>query len=221
MTIGTATATTGTGTGSGGTGTGTGTGTTTLGLGAPTYVGSLFVADLGTGLAVSLANPNAPPGNANSIVPVQGPGIATVTNPVGGLTPTISAPSGNLGGRIVRINPVTGAVSDFAQGFDTVGTSTSSSFIGSSLSITFSADGTTLYAADNDGIWQFKTVTDLASSTSGSLIGLNDLRTFGVPYDGQGTAVAVVDTGVDALNPSFRGRVTAGHQHRHRRPGQR
>ena len=32
----------------------------------------------------------------------------------------------------------------------------------SSLSITFSADGTTLYAADDDGIWQFKTVASLA-----------------------------------------------------------
>ena len=47
-------------------------------------------------------------------------------------------------------------------------------------------------------IWQFKTTADLADSTSGTLVGLNDLRTLGVPYDGQNSAVAVVDTGVDA-----------------------
>ncbi len=204
MTIGTAT-TTGTGSGT----PGVGTGTTTLALGAPTYVGSLFVADLGTGLAVSLTTPNAPAGVGNTIVPVQGPGGATVVNPVGGLTPSVSAPSGNIGGRIVRISP-TGVVTDFAEGFDTVGSFDSSSFVNSSLSISFSADGTTLYASDNDAIWQFKSVADLASSTSGSLIGLNDLRTFGVPYDGQGTAVAVIDSGVDATNPNFRGRVSLG-----------
>ena len=45
-----------------------------------------------------------------------------------------------------------------------------------------------LYASDDDGIWQFKTTADLAGSTSGSLIGLNDLRTLGVPYDGQNGA---------------------------------
>ena len=70
----------------------------------------------------------------------------------------------------------------------------------SSLSVTFSADGTTMYVADDDGIWQFKTVTSLASATSGSLIGLNDLRSLGVPYDGQGSAVAVIDTGVDSFS---------------------
>ena len=80
----------------------------------------------------------------------------------------------------------------------------------SSLSLTFSADGTTMFAADDDGIWQFKTVADLASSTSGSITGLNDLRTLGVPYDGQGSAVAVIDTGVDAFSAPFRGRVATG-----------
>ena len=30
------------------------------------------------------------------------------------------------------------------------------------LSISFSADGTTLYASDDQGIWQFKTTADLA-----------------------------------------------------------
>ena len=49
------------------------------------------------------------------------------------------------------------------------------------------ADGTTLYASDNDGIWQFKTVGSLANSSAGSLIGLNDLRSLGVPYEGQDT----------------------------------
>ena len=76
--------------------------------------------------------------------------------------------------------------------------STSSSFVGSSLSITFSADGTTLYAADDDGIWQFKTTASLAGSSSGTIVGLNDLRTLGVPYDGQNSAVDVIDTGIDA-----------------------
>ena len=78
------------------------------------------------------------------------------------------------------------------------------------LSISFSADGTTLYASDDEGIWQFKTTADLADSTSGTLVGLNDLRTLGVPYDGQNSAVAVVDTGVDAKSPPFRGRVAPG-----------
>ena len=76
--------------------------------------------------------------------------------------------------------------------------------------ISFSADGTTLFASDDQGIWQFKTTADLASSTSGTLVGLNDLRTLGVPYDGQNSAVAVVDTGVDAASPPFRGRVAPG-----------
>ncbi len=96
------------------------------------------------------------------------------------------------------------------QGFNTCGAQDSSSFDDSSLSITFSADGTTLYASDDDGIWQFKTTASLAGSTSGSLIGLNDLRILGVPYDGQDSAVAVIDTGVDASTPNFRGRVATG-----------
>src|SRR5262249_24607570 len=47
-------------------------------------------------------------------------------------------------------------------------------------------------------------------STTGSLIGLNDLRSLGVPYEGQDSAVAIVDTGVDAKTPNFRGRVAPG-----------
>jgi hypothetical protein len=85
-----------------------------------------------------------------------------------------------------------------------------SSFINSELSISFSGDGTTLWASDNQGIWQFKTTASLADSTTGTLIGLNDLRTLGVPYDGQGSAVAVIDTGVDGQTPPLRGRVATG-----------
>src|SRR5208282_4676891 len=114
-----------------------------------------------------------------------------------------------LGGRIVQITPQ-GVVSDFAQGFDVSSATDASSFIDSELSITFSADGTTLWASDDQGIWQFKTTASLADSTTGTLIGLNDLRTLGVPYDGQGSAVAVVDTGVDGQTPPLRGRVTTG-----------
>ena len=53
-------------------------------------------------------------------------------------------------------------------------------------------------------------MTSLASSTSGSIVGLNDLRSLGVPYEGQDLALAVLDTGVDADNPYFRGRVAPG-----------
>src|SRR5439155_10080072 len=108
----------GTGTGGGGAAGGTGGTAGTFALGPPVYVGGLFVADLGTGLAVSLTTPNAATGQGPTIVPVQGPGGATVFNPPGGLNPTVTAPGGNLGGRIVRISP-NGQVSDFATGFDT------------------------------------------------------------------------------------------------------
>ena len=165
----------------------------------------MFVADLGTGLAVSVT----PPGATNPIaIPVQGPGVGgTQLDPTTGQQAI--SPQGNLGGRIVRISP-TGVVFPFAEGFRTSGSYFSDSFEDSSLSITFSADGTTLYAADDDGIWQFKTTASLAGSTTGSLIGLNDLRTLAVPYDGQDSAVAIVDTGVDASTPNFRGRVSTG-----------
>ncbi len=178
-------------------------GGTTFTLGALTNAGSLFVADLATGLSVGVAIPGAttqPP----ALIPVQGPGGASVTS-----LGVITSPGGNLGGRIVRIDQ-NGKVTNFAENFNTSGTYGSQSFVDSSLSISFSADGTTLYATDNDGIWQFKTTASLASSTSGSLIGLNDLRTLGVPYEGQNTAVTVLDTGVDASVPNFRGRVSVG-----------
>ena len=134
--------------------------------------------------------------------PVTNPLIPIVTN--GNTTG-----GSNLGGRIVRITPQ-GVVNTFAQGFNTSGNLDASPSSIRSCRITFSADGTTLYASDDDGIWQFKTMASLAGSTSGSLIGLNDLRTLGVPYDGQNSAVAVVDTGVDANSAPFRGRVAPG-----------
>ena len=67
----------------------------------------------------------------------------------------------------------------FAYGFDTSNATDYTSFINSSLTISFSADGTTFYASDDQGIWQFKTTASLANSTSGTLVGLNDLRTPG------------------------------------------
>ncbi|HEX8199301.1 MAG TPA: hypothetical protein VF590_02355, partial [Isosphaeraceae bacterium] len=178
----------------------------------PNFAGSLFVADLATGLAVALPPPASGASNNPGSIPVQGPGfIRTVvdTTPDPDVIVSLETSQSNLGGRIIRIQP-DGTVRPFAQGFNTSGRQDSGSFIESSLSISFSADGTTLYAADNDGIWQFKTVTSLAGSTTGSLIGLNDLRSLGVPYQGQDSAVAIIDTGIDAGTPNFRGRVAAG-----------
>ncbi|MEO6809754.1 MAG: S8 family serine peptidase [Isosphaeraceae bacterium] len=174
---------------------------------APIYAGNMFVADLASGLAATVPLPASVTPAGSLVLPVQGPGVGGLQDtPQGG---KYTLPGGNLGGRIIRITP-NGTVSTFAEGFHTNGSYDSDSFANSSLSITFSADGTTLYAADDDGIWQFKTVTSLANSTSGSLIGLNDLRTLGVPYEGQDSAVAIVDTGIDARVPSFRGRVAPG-----------
>ncbi len=115
-----------------------------------------------------------------------------------------------LGGRIVRITP-DGVVTPFANDFNTSGSYFSDSFIDSSLSITFSADGTTLYASDNDGIWQFKSILSLAYSIGREITGLSDLRSLGVPYEGQDSAIAIMDTGIDALTPNFRGRVSEGY----------
>jgi hypothetical protein len=184
-----------------------------LALGNQNYAGSLFVADLASGFTVSVT-PAAPLATVAVNIPVQGPGtVGVTTDSSGAVVPIITngntTGGSNFGGRILRITP-SGTVSVFASGFDTSGAQTSSSFINSSLSISFSADGTVLYASDNDGIWQFKTVQDLADSQSGQLIGLNDLRTLGVPYDGLGSAVAIVDTGVDGLSTPFRGRVALG-----------
>jgi hypothetical protein len=192
-------------------------------VGTPTFAGSFFVTDLAAGFSTPITVTGN--GTAATInVPVQGPGgvgIAPVgvagppnsiligqTN-VNGVTENIFAPAGNFGGRVLRITPG-GQVSVFASGFRVSGSPFADSFQNSSLSITFSADGTTLYVADDDAIWQFKAVTDIANATSGSLIGLNDLRTFGVPYEGQDSAIDIVDTGVDGATPNFRGRVAPG-----------
>ncbi len=148
-------------------------------------------------------------------MPVQGSGTISVTTDASGnvipSSPTATRPAARTTSAAASSGSRPTAWStSFADGFDTSGAQDSSSFVDSTLSIGFSADGTILYAADDQGIWQFKTTADLADSTSGSLIGLNDLRTLGVPYDGQNAAVAVVDTGVDANATSFRGRVAAG-----------
>ena len=179
----------------------------------PTYEGSVFVSDLATGLTVTIT-PLAPLPTTPITVPVQGPGtIGVTTDAAGNVVPIITngntTDGSNIGGRIVRILP-DGQMTTFAAGFATNGAQDSSSFINSSLTITFSADGTTMYASDDNAIWQFKSVMDLASASSGRLVGLNDLQTLGVPYDGIGEAVTVVDTGVDGLTTSFRGRVAAG-----------
>ena len=181
----------------------------------PSYQGALFVSDLASGLYVSVTPVGRFDRRAPSSIPVQGSGpIGVTTDASGNVIPIMT--NGNstfgtndFGGRILRVLP-DGTVNIFAYGFDTNGAQDYTSFVNSSLSISFSADGTTLYASDDDAIWQFKTTADLADSTSGTLVGLNDLRTLGVPYDGQNSAVDVVDTGVDATVPSFRGRVAPG-----------
>ncbi len=180
----------------------------------PDYGGSLFVSDLASGLYVTVT-PLAPFPTSPILVPIQGSGVIGVTTDAAGTVIPIvtdgntTEGANDFGGRVIRILP-NGTLNDFAYGFDTSGAQDSSSFVDSSLTIGFSADGTTMYASDDAGIWQFKTTADLADSTSGTLVGLNDLRTLGVPYDGQNSAVAIVDTGVDAASPPFRGRVAPG-----------
>ncbi len=195
------------------------------GLPAPpvVFAGSIFVADLGTGVnlpVTPVADPTNPAFPVTPIqFPVQGSGsIGVEINDAGQVVPIFSGGTstgaGGVGGRIIRIDrddpDDDGTITDFAQGFNTSDIQGPQSFIESSLSISFSADGTTLYASDNDGIWQFKTVGSLANSSAGSLIGLNDLRSLGVPYEGQDSAVAVIDTGVGDNNGAFRGRVAPG-----------
>ena len=57
---------------------------------------------------------------------------------------------GGIGGRIIRVLP-NGTVNTFAYGFDTSNAQDYTSFVNSSLTISFSADGTTLYASDDAG----------------------------------------------------------------------
>lgn len=187
------------------------------------FAGSIFVADLGTGVDFSVtpvADPNNPDFPDDPIqFPVQGSGsVAVELNENGQVVPVFrngtSTGGFGAGGRIIRIDrddpDDNGSITDFARNFNTSNIQGPQSFIESSLSISFSADGTTLYASDNEGIWQFKTVGSLANSTAGSLIGLNDLRSLGVPYEGQDSAVAVIDTGISENNGSFRGRIAPG-----------
>lgn len=182
----------------------------------PAYRGSLFVADLGTGLSLPFT-PSATAIDGTAItpapgtfrLPVQGPETVTLTTLPNGTVNTQVNPGTGLGGRLVSITP-SGTVINYAENFNTTNILDSRGFELSSLSVTFSADGTTMYVADNDAIWQFKTVASLAGSTTGSLIGLNDLRSLGVPYEGQDSAVAVLDTGIDANSTPFRGRVAGG-----------
>ena len=173
-------------------------------VGTPTFVGSLFVADLSPGLAATGAvtlNTVA----TNFYLPVPGPGTLVVT---GTNSYTYNA-SSYYSGRIMRIG-TDGTMTPFAENFNVSTADTNKAFLDSSFSVTFSADGTAMWVADNDGIWQFASTLSLAGSTTGNIVGLNDLRTLGVPYEGQNTAVAVLDTGVDAANTSFRGRVARG-----------
>ena len=191
---------------------GSSTTTYTVANAEPDFGGSLFVSDLASGLYVSVT-PVSPFPTTPILVPVQGSGtIGVTTDASGNVIPAVSSggdstgntlpgtADGGTGGRIIRVLP-DGTVNTFAYNFDTSNAQDYTSFVNSSLTISFSADGTTLYASDDQGIWQFKTTADLADSTSGTLVGLNDLRTLGVPYDGQNSAVAVVDTGVDAAAP--------------------
>jgi hypothetical protein len=176
------------------------TGTTTI----PTYVGSMFVTDMGNGMAVTGA------------VTVGATAYTFYAPVTGGILSYDQQTQefvdfGNTltGGRVLRIAP-DGTMTPFAENFNIDTSKSSTSFINSSLSITFSADGTKMWVSDDDGIWQFASTLSLAGSTTGNQIGLNDLRSLGVPYEGQNSAVAVLDTGVDATNTSFRGRVARG-----------
>ena len=196
----------------------------------PTYGGSLFVSDLATGLSVTVTSlaegtagePGFIPAGVTVVDP--GPGLRPGRHPARGPDPAVrpghqsADPDRHQRQHDRRIelrrpdhpDHPAGRGQHVRPGLQHLGRQDASSFVNSELSITFSADGTTFYASDGDGVWQFKTTASLAGSTSGTLIGLNDLRTLGVPYDGQNSAVAVVDTGVDANSAPFRGRVAPG-----------
>ena len=181
-----------------------GSSVSTTTVGTPTFVGSLFVADLSPGLAATgsvTLNTVA----TNFYLPVPGPGSLVIT----GTNSYRYSPTDVYTGRVMRIAP-DGTMTPFAENFNVSTSDSNTAFLNSSLSVTFSADGTSMWVADNDGIWQFASTLSLAGSTTGNIIGLNDLRTLGVPYEGQNSAVAVLDTGVDAANTSFRGRVARG-----------
>ena len=140
-------------------------------VGNPLYGGSLFVSDLASGLYVSVT-PVAPLPTTPILVPVQGSGIIGVTTDVTGgcrrpdHRPTATQPAPTISAARSSACCPTAVENTFAYGFDTSGAQDYTSFINSSLTISFSSDGTTLYASDDDAIWQFKTTADLASSTS-------------------------------------------------------
>ena len=148
------------------------------GLPAPpaVFAGSIFVADLGTG--VNFRPRRLPPNDPTfPVTPIRTPsrraGRSRWSATSSGRSSRSSTVKGTstggfgVGGRIIRIDrndpDGNGSVTDFARGFNTSNIQGPQSFVDSSLSITFSADGTTLYASDNDGIWQFKTVGSLAN----------------------------------------------------------
>ena len=170
----------------------------------PDYGGSLFVSDLASGLYVTVT-PVAPLPTRPILVPVQGSGVDRRDDRRVGKCDSDRHRRqhdrwhrNDFGGRIIRVLP-NGTVNTFAYGFDTNG---AQDFIElhqlDALASASRRTGRRSTPPTITGIWQFKTTADLADSTSGTLVGLNDLRTLGVPYDGQNSAVAVVDTGVDA-----------------------
>ena len=100
-------------------------------IGLPQYAGSVFVADLATGLQVSVT-PIAPLPATAINVPVQGNGpIGVESDGAGGVTPILTndnttgggtstfanAPTQIIGGRILRIQP-NGVATVFAEGFN-------------------------------------------------------------------------------------------------------
>ncbi len=126
--------------------TGSGTATTLTVSDPPTYAGSVFVSDLSSGLYVSIT-PLAPLPTTTILVPVKGSGVVSVTTdtagdviPVISYTPNADGSVG-FGGRVVRITPA-GLVNEFAYGFNVTSADDATSFIDSTLSIGFSADGT-------------------------------------------------------------------------------
>ncbi|MFM7130723.1 MAG: S8 family serine peptidase, partial [bacterium] len=182
------------------------TGTTTV----PTYVGSMFVTDMGNGLAVSgSVTVNSVATNFYAPVSFNSNSGTAILSWNSNTQQFVNQGSTFTGGRVLRVAP-DGTMRTFAENFNVSSAWDSSSFVNSSFSITFAADGTKMWVSDDDGIWQLSSTLSLAGSTTGNQIGLNDLRSLGVPYEGQNTAVAVLDTGVDATNTSFRGRVAKG-----------